>query len=173
IILGPEMRSTGEVMGIDEDFGIAYAKSQMAAQPPLPLAGKAFVSVKDSDKEAVAPIAAELARLGFEIFATGGTAAFLEKSGVRVNKLFKLSEGRPNILDLLKNDEITFIINTPSGPIAREDEVRIRNTAFLKRIPIMTTLSAARASVRGIASLQKKGYTVNNIQSYHKKQPTA
>lgn len=168
IILGPEMRSTGEVMGLAADFGLAYVKAQMAAQPALPLKGKIFISVKDSDKKAVAQIASDYAKLGFELYATAGTARLIRETGAPVQELFKLSEGRPNVLDMIKNDEIALIINTPSGIVAREDEVRIRSTAVLKRIPIMTTLSAARASARGIASLQKQDCGVRSIQSYHR-----
>lgn len=167
IILGPEMRSTGEVMGIAEDFGLAYVKAQMSAQPPLPLSGKVFISVKDSDKKAVTSIAADFSRLGFELYATSGTANLFHEENIPVNVLFKLSEGRPNVLDMIKNDEIALIINTPSGIVAREDEVKIRSTAVLKRIPIMTTLSAARASVKGIESLQKQPCGVKSIQAYH------
>ncbi len=167
IILGPEMRSTGEVMGIAENFGLAYVKAQMAAQPALPLSGKVFISVKDSDKKAIAQIAADYAKLGFELYATAGTARLIKENGVAVNELFKVNEGRPNVLDMIKNDEVALIINTPSGIIAREDEIRIRSTAVLKRIPIMTTLSAARASARGIESLQKEPCGVKSIQAYH------
>ncbi len=167
IALGPEMKSTGEVMGIDADLGIAYAKSQMAAQPPLPKGGNLFISVKDSDKGAVAAIAADYAALGFKIHATAGTAKALEALSVKVTRLYKLSEGRPNVLDLIKNGEIHFIINTPSGKTPREDEVKIRSAAVANRIPIMTTLSAARASLRGIRSLQQHGVSVKTLQEYH------
>src|SRR5271170_4067245 len=126
IALGPEMKSTGEVMGIDADLGLAYAKSQMAAQPPLPKGGNLFISVKDSDKKEVAAVAKQFANLGFEIVATSGTAAVLEKAGLKVERIMKLLEGRPNIIDLLKNKEIQFVINTPSGAAPREDEVKIR-----------------------------------------------
>ncbi len=168
IALGPEMKSTGEVMGIDDDLGLAYAKAQMAAQPPLPKGGNLFISVKDADKQDVAALAAEYAEIGFKLFATGGTATALSTKGVKVNRLFKLSEGRPNVLDLIKNGEIHFIINTPSGKSPREDEVKIRSAAVANRIPIMTTLSAARASLRGIRSLQKSGVSVKSLQEYHK-----
>ena len=168
IALGPEMKSTGEVMGIDEDFGLAYAKAQMAAQPPLPSAGNIFISVRDSDKEEAAGLAAEFAKLGFKLYATGGTAKALTAAGVTVNKLFKVTEGRPNVLDMIKNGEIAFIINTPSGKIPREDEVKIRSAAVANRIPIMTTLSGAKASLSGILSMQTKGLRVRPIQEHHK-----
>jgi carbamoyl-phosphate synthase large subunit len=169
IALGPEMKSTGEVMGIDVDLGLAYAKSQMAAPPALPTSGNVFISVKDSDKKAVLPIAREFVSLGFGIIATEGTAQTLSKARIPVTKVFKLREGRPNVLDRVKNGDINFIINTPSGKIPREDEVRIRNAALAQKIPIMTTLRAAQASANGIRSLQKRKLQVRSIQEYHGK----
>ena len=167
ITLGPEMRSTGEVMGIDPDLGIAYAKAQMSAQPPLPVSGNVFISVKDADKPEITAIAKKFRKLGFSIYATGGTASHLEKEEVTVTRLHKLQEGRPHVLDLIKNGEIHFIINTPSGKTPREDEVRIRSAAVTYRIPIMTTLSGARASLKGISSLQQRGVGVRALQDYH------
>jgi len=167
ILLGPEMRSTGEVMGIDPDLGIAYAKSQMSAQPPLPTSGNAFISVKDSDKEAVAPIAREFAELGFKIHATEGTARVLAAAGIAVEPLLKLSQGRPNVLDLLKNGDIHFIINTPSGQQPRKDETAIRSAAVAARVATMTTLRAARASVAAIRAIKASGFEVRPLQSYH------
>lgn len=166
IALGPEMKSTGEVMGIDADLGIAYAKSQMSAQPPLPTSGNMFISVKDSDKVEIISLAKEYQELGFHIYATSGTASHLENNGVKVSKLFKLSEGRPNVLDMIKNGEIHFIINTPSGKNPRRDEVIIRSAAVTQRIPIMTTLSAGQASLVGIRSLLKHGLSVKSLQEY-------
>ena len=168
IVLGPEMKSTGEVMGIDANLGIAYAKAQMAAQPALPLKGNIFLSVSDADKTKVADIAAGFAELGFTLYATSGTAGALEKSKVPVKKLFKLSEGRPNALDMLKNGELALIINTPSGKSAREDEIKIRSTASSTRVPVMTTLRAARASLEGIRSMKASGYSVKPLQEWHK-----
>jgi len=168
IVLGPEMKSTGEVMGIDANLGIAYAKAQMAAQPALPLKGNIFLSVSDADKTKVADIAAGFAELGFTLYATSGTAAALEKAKVPVKKLFKLSEGRPNALDMLKNGELALIINTPSGKSAREDEIKIRSTASSTRVPVMTTLRAARASLEGIRSMKASGYSVKPLQEWHK-----
>jgi carbamoyl-phosphate synthase large subunit len=169
IALGPEMKSTGEVMGIDVDLGLAYAKSQMAAPPALPTCGNVFISVKDSDKKAVLPVAREFVSLGFGIIATEGTAETLAKARIPVAKVFKLREGRPNVLDRVKNGDINFIINTPSGKIPREDEVRIRNAALAQKIPIMTTLRAAQASANGIRSLQKRKLRVRSLQEYHAK----
>jgi carbamoyl-phosphate synthase large subunit len=167
IALGPEMKSTGEVMGIDVDLGLAYAKSQMAAPPPLPTSGNVFVSVKGSDKQAVVPVVREFVNLGFGIIATAGTAAVLAQAKIPVKKVFKLREGRPNVLDRVKNGDINFIINTPSGKIPREDEVTIRNAALAQKIPIMTTVRAAQASANGIRSLQKSKVQVRSLQEYH------
>jgi carbamoyl-phosphate synthase large subunit len=167
ISLGPEMKSTGEVMGIDVDLGLAYAKSQMAAPPPLPKRGRVFVSVKDADKEAIIPVAREFLELGFEIVSTGGTAEALTKAKIKVTKVFKIHEGRPNVLDRIKNGDINFIINTPSGKIPREHEVVIRNAALAAKIPIMTTVRAALASANGIRSLQKRKVQVRSLQEYH------
>jgi carbamoylphosphate synthase large subunit/REP element-mobilizing transposase RayT len=167
ISLGPEMKSTGEVMGMDVDLGLAYAKSQMAAPPPLPKKGKVFISVKDADKEAVIPVAREFVKLGFEIISTSGTADALTKAKIKVTKVFKIHEGRPNVLDRIKNGDINFIINTPSGKIPREHEVVIRNAALAAKIPIMTTVRAALASANGIQSLQKRKVQVRSLQEYH------
>jgi carbamoyl-phosphate synthase large subunit len=167
ISLGPEMKSTGEVMGMDVDLGLAYSKSQMAAPPPLPKKGKVFVSVKDADKEAVIPVAREFVKLGFEIISTSGTAEALTKAKIKVTKVFKIHEGRPNVLDRIKNGDINFIINTPSGKIPREHEVVIRNAALAAKIPIMTTVRAALASANGIRSLQKRKVQVRSLQEYH------
>jgi carbamoyl-phosphate synthase large subunit len=167
ILLSPEMRSTGEVMGLDADLGIAYAKSQMAANSPLPLSGKIFISVSDEHKKEVAAVAKQFADLGFEIVATSGTATVLEKSGLKVQRTLKLLEGRPNVIDLIKNKEIHLVINTPAGQSPREDEVKIRTTAIYSGTPIMTTLSGAKAAALGIAALKKSGYAVKAIQEYH------
>jgi carbamoyl-phosphate synthase large subunit len=167
ILLSPEMRSTGEVMGLDADLGIAYAKSQMAANAPLPLSGRVFISVSDADKPAVAAVAKKFVDLGFEIISTSGTAKVLEEAGLKVRRVFKLAEGRTNTLDLLKNREIQLVINTPTGQTPRADEVKIRTTAVYTGTSIMTTLSGARAAALGIAALKKNGYGVKTLQEYH------
>ena len=167
IMLGPEMKATGEVMGIADDLGVAYAKSQMAAQPPLPEKGNLFVSVKDSDKPALVPLAKELVELGFNLYATAGTANAIAAAGVPVRHLFKISEGRPHVLDLLKNGDIDLIINTPSGKTPRKDEIRIRSLAVANRIPILTTISAVQASVGAIRGIKTKGIDVRSLQEYH------
>jgi carbamoyl-phosphate synthase large subunit len=167
IVLGPEMKSTGEVMGIDRDMGLAYAKAQMAAQPALPMEGNIFISVPDHAKPRAIEIARGFAELGFKLFATGGTASALKAAGVPVNKLFKLNQGRPTALDMIKNGELQMIINTASGKTARQDEIRIRSTASSARIPVFTTLRAARASLEGIRSLREHGLEVKTLQEYH------
>jgi carbamoyl-phosphate synthase large subunit len=167
ILLSPEMRSTGEVMGLDADLGVAYAKSQMAANSPLPASGKVFISVSDLHKKDVAEVARQFSNLGFELVATSGTAAILEKAGLKVQRILKLLEGRPNVIDLLKNKEIQLVINTPAGQSPREDEVKIRTTAVYTGTPIMTTLSGAKAAALGIAALKKSGYSVKTVQEYH------
>ena len=167
ILLSPEMRSTGEVMGLDADLGTAYAKSQMAANSPLPLKGKVFISVSDAHKAHVAEVVRLYADLGFEIVATGGTATVIERAGLKVQRIFKLTEGRPHVVDLLKNKEIQLVINTPSGATPREDEIKIRTTAVYTGTPIMTTLSGAKAAALGIAALKKSGYAVKTVQEYH------
>ena len=166
ILLSPEMRSTGEVMGLDAELGVAYAKSQMAANSPLPVGGKVFISVSDAHKSEAAAVAKQFSDLGFELVATSGTASVLEKAGLKVQRILKLLEGRPNIVDLLKNKEIQFVINTPSGAAPREDEVKIRTTAVYTGTPIATTLSGAKAAALGIAALKKSGYAVKTLQEY-------
>ena len=167
ILLSPEMRSTGEVMGMDADMGVAYAKAQMAAQPPLPSSGNVFISVRDSDKKAILPAAQSLAHLGFPLFATSGTARALAAAGIQTHPLFKISEGRPNVLDMLKNGEIAFLINTPGTKSQREDEKLIRTAAVHRKVPIMTTAAGAWAAAHGIEALRRNGASVKSLQEYH------
>ena len=167
ILLSPEMRSTGEVMGLDADLGVAYAKSQMAANSPLPVGGKVFMSVSEAHKKNVGEIGKQFVDLGFQLVATQGTADVLEKAGLKVERTLKVLQGRPNIVDLLKNKEIQLVINTPSGAAPREDEIKIRTTAVLTGTPIITTLSGAKAAVMAIAALKKSGYAVKTVQEYH------
>ena len=169
IILGPEMKSTGEVMGIDVDFGRAFAKSQIAAGQNLPLKGNVFISVKNKDKRAVVFIAKKLADIGFDLVATNGTAKVLSRSGIPIKTVFKIHEGRPNILDMIKNGEIAIIINTPAGKATKVDETKIRSLAVSKGISCVTTISGAQATVNGIESLLKNGLSVKAIQDYYKK----
>lgn len=166
IMLSPEMRSTGEVMGLDKDLGVAFAKSQMAAKPSLPDSGDAFISVKDHDKERAVEIARGLSELGFGIIATAGTGKILKENGIAIKNVYRLSEGRPNVIDLIKNGKVSLIINTPQGTVPRQNENLIRSEALKHNICIMTTISAAAAAVDGIRSLREKGYEVRSIQSY-------
>jgi len=167
IVLGPEMKSTGEVMGIDQDLGMAYAKSQISAFNPLPTTGNIFFSVSDRDKLPSIPIAAGFAELGFTIYATGGTHRKLREAAVPCRRLYKLAERkRPNVLDMMKNGEIHFIVNTPSGHEARADEVTIRSNAVAHKVSHCTNLSAAEATVRAIRSLQNRELTVTPLQEY-------
>ena len=139
----------------------------MCSPPPLPKKGNVFISVKDTDKEAIIPVAREFVKLGFGIISTSGTADTLSKAKIKIKKVFKLHEGRPNVLDRVKNGDINFIINTPSGKIPREHEIEIRNAALAAKIPIMTTVRAALASANGIRSLQKSKVQVRSLQEYH------
>jgi carbamoyl-phosphate synthase large subunit len=165
--LGPEMKSTGEVMGIDANLGLAYAKAEMAAPPALPKSGNIFISVKDDDKPRVVPLARDFTELGFGIIATDATAATLTAAGIAVTRVFKLREGRPHVLDRIKNGDVQLIINTPSGKIPREDELKMRTGARAAKIPIITTMRAAQASVTGIRALQAHGVSVKTLQEYH------
>jgi len=168
IVLGPEMKSTGEVMGADANLGMAYAKSQISAFNPLPKEGNVFFSVNDRDKDRAIPVAKELAELGFKIHATGGSYKCLKDEGIKVERLYKLAEHkRPNVIDMMKNGDIQFIINTPSGHEAREDEVKIRSGAVQHKISHCTNLAAAEASVKAIRSLLENELTVTSLQEHH------
>ena len=167
-ILGPEMKSTGEVMGIDDDFGSAFMKSQIAAGQRLPLEGKVFVSVKDKDKRSIVYIVKHLVDLGFKIVATPGTADVLKKSGIEVQEVYRIGDGRPDITDLIKNNEINLIINTPSEiKKQKQDESKIRFSAVVQGIPLVTTISGAQATINGIEAAKKKGFGVKALQDYH------
>ncbi|MGQ9645419.1 MAG: carbamoyl-phosphate synthase large subunit [Thermodesulfobacteriota bacterium] len=166
-VLGPEMKSTGEVMGIDTDFGLAFAKSQIAAGFRMPLKGRVFISVMNKDKRSIVFVAKKLVDLGFEIVATRGTAKVLAANGIPVQPVFKVGEGRPNIVDKIKNGEIDLLINTPSGKKPKADEVAIRSQSVAHNIPCITTLSGASAVVNGIESLLKRGIATVSIQEYH------
>ncbi len=167
IILGPEMRSTGEVMGLDEDFGRAFMKSQLAAGQRLPREGTAFLSVKDRDKRAITLIGKRLEELGFQLLATQGTAKVLHGFGVHATAIHKIHEGRPNVLDALSNGQVHLVINTPSGRLPRADEVRIRSLATALGIPCVTTISGAQASLTGIETARKHALRVKPLQAYH------
>jgi len=166
-VLGPEMKSTGEVMGADPDLGVAYMKAQIAAGQKIPLEGKVFISVNDHDKRAITDIAKRFVSLGYKIFSTSGTADVLRKSDLEVEEVPKLGEGRPDVLDLIKNGEIKLIINTPGGKKTKVDETKIRSGAIMHMVPIITTLSGARATVNGLEAVKKKGFSVKALQDYH------
>ncbi|MBD2444528.1 carbamoyl-phosphate synthase large subunit [Dolichospermum sp. FACHB-1091] len=165
-ILGPEMRSTGEVMGIDRDFGRAFAKAELGAGEKLPLQGTVFVSMSDRDKPLAADVIKEFIKLGFTIMATQGTRQILQKAELEVTSILKLHEGRPHVLDAIKNGNIQLIINTPSGEEAHADSKLIRRTALGYKIPIITTIAGARATVAAIRSLQNTTLDVKVIQEY-------
>ncbi|MEO0756104.1 MAG: carbamoyl-phosphate synthase large subunit [Cyanobacteria bacterium J06648_16] len=165
-LLGPEMRSTGEVMGIDSDFAQAFAKAELAASQTLPTAGTVFVSISDRDKSAVVPIAKELSELGFSLIATAGTRKALQAHDLTVDLVYKVHEGRPHVLDAIKNRQIQLIINTPIGEAAQEDDRSIRRTALDYKIPTTTTLAGARATAAAIRSLQQRPLEVKAIQDH-------
>jgi carbamoyl-phosphate synthase large subunit len=166
-VLGPEMKSTGEVMGVADNFGEAFAKAQIAAGQKLPVKGTIFMSVNDSDKEAVVSLARTFVEMGFHIVATHGTAEVIEAAGLQPERVYKVKEGRPNVVDLIKGDRIQLIVNTPRGQDTFFDEKAIRRAAVTARIPTITTLAAARAAAEGIASLQKGRMTVYALQELH------
>ena len=166
-VLGPEMKSTGEVMGVAATFGEAFAKAQLSAGQMLPTSGTVFFSVNDHDKPAATELARRYVNLGFRIVATEGTANVLEGSGLTVDRVFKVKEGRPNVVDLIKGDRIQLIINTPRGQDTFFDEKAIRRAAVLARIPTITTIAAAQAAAEGIAALQKRQTTVYALQQLH------
>ncbi|MDO8282789.1 MAG: carbamoyl-phosphate synthase large subunit [Thermodesulfovibrionia bacterium] len=168
-LLGPEMKSTGEAMGIDEDFGRAYSKAQASSRNTMPKSGKVFISVKDKDKPALLSLAKKLIEMKFTLVATKGTSEYFRESGLEVETINKVTEGRPNIVDLIKNDKISFVINTVSGEKAHKDSFYIRENALLQRVPYTTTVSGAAAAVNAIEAVLKEHVNIRSIQSYHKK----
>jgi len=165
-ILGPEMKSTGEVMGIDDDFGRAYFKSQAAGSNVLPGKGKVFVSLKDADKLPSVPVVRKLVELGYEVIATRGTAIFLRDHNLPVEMINKVKEGRPHIVDAIKNGEISYVINTVSGTQAQKDSFSIRESALQYKIPYTTTVAGSRAAVEALAVMLGKGVNVRSLQEY-------
>ena len=167
-VLGPEMKSTGEVMGVDANFGLAFAKSQIAANGFLPTGGTAFLSVRDHDKLAITALATRLVALGFKLLATEGTAEVIQRAGVPVERVYKVTEGfRPHIVDRMKNGEVTMVVNTPEGRSARLDSYSIRRTAVTMGIPHFTTMAAAEAAAEAIGALRKQQMTIRSLQEYH------
>jgi len=169
IVLGPEMKSTGEVMGIADDFGMAFAKSQICANQSLPKTGKIFISVRDEDKRQIVFLAKKLQDMKFAIVTTKGTAKVLRSSGVIVAEVEKRGEGKNNILTLIKQNEIKLIINTPSGEKSQSDMRAIRAAAILHNVPCITTLQGAWAAVNGIESSVRREFSVKSLQEYHQK----
>ena len=167
-VLGPEMKSTGEVMGIDTDFGLSFQKAQLGAGVRLPQEGTVFLSVNDSDKEGLVPIAQQLSDMDFRLIATGGTCAFLKSHNIACNRIFKIQEGRPNILDAIKNGEISLMINTPAGEQSQAADPEIRKAAVQYGLPYTTTLSGAAAAVAGIQSLKNNStIRIRSLQDFH------
>ncbi|MBT5953640.1 carbamoyl-phosphate synthase large subunit [bacterium] len=168
ILLGPEMKSTGEVMGIDKDFGMAFLKSQLGAGQEIPSKGQVFISVKNKDKPKIIEFTTKLIELGFGIIATKGTAIFLKEHNLTVNSVHKVSEGRPHIVDKIKNGEIQLVFNTPQGKKPLEDELKIRKNALIQNIPVVTTISGATATVKAIDVYGKQAISVKPLQDYYK-----
>jgi len=166
-LLGPEMRSTGEVLGMADSFGLAYYKAQEATQSVLPDHGAVLLTVSEADRPAVGEVARQLHQLGFEIFATNGTHGFLTECDIESKRILKMHEGRPNIVDAIKNNEIQLVINTPSGKMSKHDDSYIRKTAIKFKIPYITTLAAALAAARGIAAKKRGHGKVKSLQRYH------
>jgi carbamoyl-phosphate synthase large subunit len=171
--LGPEMRSTGEVMGVGQNFGEAFAKAQLSAGTPLPEKGTVFISVNSRYKDEVAPIARRFAELGFNLVATRGTAAYLQAAGLTCKTVFKVNEGRPNAVDLLKAGAIQLVVYTTTGALSFEDEKSIRRAAVQYRVPCITTLSGARAAVEAVASRQRDPIRVWSLQEIHAEKQSA
>ena len=168
ILLGPEMKSTGEVMGIDSSFPIAFYKSQLAAGVPLPLEGKVFLSVKDSDKYALVPMAKDLLAMGYGVIATSGTATYLRSLGLEVESVFKVNEGqRPHVIDIMKNGEVDLMINTTEGKQAILDSYELRNTALTMKLPYYTTMAASKATVQALKALKSGDLKVKKLQDYN------
>jgi carbamoyl-phosphate synthase large subunit len=170
-VLGPEMKSTGEVMGASFSFGNAFAKAQMSAGNSLPTRGTAFVSVHDNDKATLLPIARSLSELGFSLIATAGTAEYLQEQEVTCDRINKVAEGRPHVVDRILSGEVQLIVNTPFGPDSYLDEATIRKTATRRGVPLITTLSGAAAAVEGIRSLQAAALKVRSLQEYYEEEP--
>src|SRR5690606_24297447 len=166
-LLGPEMKSTGEVMGGAESFGSAFAKAMMGAGQHLPQGGTAFISVNNKDKAAVVPIARDLARLGFSLMATRGTGAYLRAHGIDADIVFKINEGRPHVGDELLNRRISLVINTPLGRDSFFDDKTVRSVAMLQGVPAITTLTGAAAAVSAIEAIREEGLSVKSLQEYH------
>jgi carbamoyl-phosphate synthase large subunit len=165
-VLGPEMRATGEVMGLASTFGMAYFKSQQAAGMRLPLSGKVLVSVNRRERGSLLPIVKTLSELGFELVATEGTYKFLQENNIAAKEVYKLNEGRPDISDLIRNREVALIINTPAGKLSKIDDSAIRMLAIQYKIPYMTTIAAAHATAEGIREAKNGDSPLKSLQEY-------
>jgi len=168
-LLGPEMKSTGEVMGIDTSFGVAYAKAQIAAGSVLPRGGTVFLGVPDDDKPAMVPVAERLVRCGFQLVATDGTAAFLRTRGLAVERINKVLQGSPHIVDAIRDGRIALVINTPKGAGAHQDSFALRRTALECQVPYFTTVAGAEAAAEGIEFLLRHGIDVLPLQEFHRR----
>jgi carbamoyl-phosphate synthase large subunit len=166
-LLGPEMRSTGEVLGMADNYGMAFFKSQEAAQSPLPVKGCVLITIADRDKEKIEETARNFSNMGFRILSTGGTKKFLEEKGIKSELILKVHEGRPNIVDAIKNKEIDLVVNTPAGRLSEYDDSYIRKNAIKYKIPYITTTSAAFSATQGIKERQYGEYKVRSLQDYH------
>jgi carbamoyl-phosphate synthase large subunit len=166
-LLGPEMRSTGEVLGMADSYGMAFFKSQEATQSPLPVKGTVLITIADRDKNRIIETAINFRDMGFKILSTGGTKQFLENHGITSTRVLKVHEGRPNIVDAIKNGEIDLVVNTPAGRLSEYDDSYIRKNAIKYRIPYITTTSAAFSAAKGILERQNGEYNVRSLQDYH------
>jgi carbamoyl-phosphate synthase large subunit len=166
-LLGPEMRSTGEVLGLADSYGLAFFKSQEATQTSLPMEGTALITIADRDKDKILEFARNLQDMKFNIMATGGTKLFLEDNGIECEYVRKVHEGRPNIIDAIKNGVISLVINTPAGKQSEYDDSYIRKSAIKHKVPYITTTSAALAATKGIRDRRNGAYKVKSLQEYH------
>jgi carbamoyl-phosphate synthase large subunit len=163
-LLGPEMKSTGEVMGRDRDFGRALAKAHLGSSEPLPVSGTVFLSIRDDDKRAVTFMAKKLVELGYGLVATRGTARFLARNGIPCREVYKVHEGRPHVVDLLENGDIQLVLNTPLGQVSEFDEKAIRERAVALGVPVITTVAGALAAVSGMEALRRGPLDVSALQ---------
>jgi carbamoyl-phosphate synthase large subunit len=170
-LLGPEMRSTGEVLGMADSYGMAFFKSQEATLTPLPVNGTVLITIADRDKSKILPAALNFRDMGFKIMATGGTRDFLIDNGIETELILKVHQGRPNIVDAIKNGEVDLVVNTPAGRLSEYDDSYIRKNAIKYRIPYITTTSAAFSATQGIKERQNGKFKVKSLQDYHKAIP--
>ena len=167
MVLGPEMRSTGEVMGIDDGYGLAFAKAQAATGDALPKTGTVLFSLRKKDYEGVLPAARALESMGYRLAGTSGTAAHLKEKGLSVVPVKKIAAGYPNVLDLIKEKRVAFVVNTPAGSRALSDGFRIRRAALFHNVPLITTLSAAKAAVEGLQRSRERPWKIRSLQMLH------